>query len=233
MLKIEEISGSIGRTVYDEYGREVGVLVSVSADAEGNVEYIEVKVEDLSLEKVAGDRIKVADGRITVIPEWKYQAIKVIDSLDRSYKRKRAVEEMAAKGDIPGEVLKELERKLTDQIKRLKMKAKEVEAEIKKRIEKIDVQNMHVARAMAILQMTYFSGEVGERQFEQGISHLRKLKDAFTKEKEEAKQVLDKLSKTLELASGTGIQAKEAPKKPEAPRSQGVQEAFTVKVVDG
>ncbi|MCE4619063.1 MAG: CdvA-like protein [Desulfurococcales archaeon] len=232
-MKIEEVAGSIGRVVFDEYGREIGILVSVSADAEGYVEYVEIKVEDLRLEKVEGERVKITDGKLTVVPEWKHAAIKLIDSLDRSYKRKKGVEEMIAKGEIPGEVLKELERKLTEQIKKLKMKAKEVEAEIKKRIEKIDYQNMHIARAMAVLQMTYFSGEVGERQFEQGMTHLKKLKETLTKEKEEAKEILDKLSKTLELASGSKITVKTPAKKHEAPKTTNVPEAFTVKVVDG
>lgn len=232
MLKIEEVSSNIGRVVFDEYGREIGILVSVSADAEGYVEYVEVKVEDLNLEKVEGSRIKIVDGKLTVIPEWKHEAIKVIDSLDRTYKRKKGVEEMLAKGEIPVEVLREIERKLSDQIKKLRIKAKEVEAEIKKRIEKIDYQNMHVARAMAVLQMTYFSGEVGERQFEQGMTHLKKLKDTLLREKEEAKEILDKLSKTLELASGAKIQEKPAAKKEEA-SAPAIPEAFTVKVVEG
>jgi len=231
-LKIEDVAGSIGRVVLDEYGREVGILVSVSADAEGNVEFVEVKYEDLGLEKVEGERVKILDGKLTVIPEWKFEAIKLIDSLDRTYKRKKGVEEMLSKGDIPAEVLRELERKLSEQIKKLKIKAKEVEAAIKKRIEKIDNENLHVARAMAILQMTYFSGEVGERQFETGMSHLRKLKDSLLREKTEAKEILDKLTKTLELASGAKIHKPVEQEKKQEPAAS-IPDAFTVKVVDG
>jgi hypothetical protein len=231
-LKIEDVASSIGRVVLDEYGREIGILVSVSADAEGNVEFFEVKYEDLGLEKIEGDRAKIVDGKLTIVPEWKFNAIKLIDSLDRTYKRKKGVEEMLSKGDIPAEVLREIERKLSEQIKKLKIKAKEVEAEIKKRIEKIDNENLHIARAMAILQMTYFSGEVGERQFETGMTHLRKLKDTLVKEKTEAKEILDKLTKTLELASGAKIHKQvEQEKKPEP--ATAIPDAFTVKVVDG
>ncbi len=231
-LRIEEIAGSIGRVVLDEYGREIGILVSVSADAEGSVEFVEIKFEDLGLEKVEGERIKIIDGKLTVIPEWKHRAIKLIDSLDRTYKRKKGVEEMLSKGDLPSEVLKELERKLSEQIKKLKMKAKEVEEDIKARIEKIDNDNLHVARAMAILQMTYFSGEVGERQFETGMSHLKKLKETLLKEKAEAKEILDKLAKTLELASGAKIPHHKQVKEKKAEPAAVTPDAFTVKVVD-
>jgi len=227
------VASSIGRVVLDEYGREIGILVSVSADAEGNVEYVEIKYEDLGLEKVEGERIKIVDNKLTVTPEWKFNAIKLIDSLDRTYKRKKGVEEMLSKGDIPAEVLKELERKLSEQIKKLKIKAKEVETEIKKRIEKIDNENLHIARAMAILQMTYFSGEVGERQFETGMTHLRKLKETLIKEKSEAKEILDKLSKTLELASGAKLHKPVVHEEKKQEPAPITPDAFTVKVVEG
>ncbi len=232
-LKIEDIARAIGRDVYDEYGRVIGILVSISSDTEGVIEYAEVKIVDRGLEKIEGDRIKLVDGKVTVTPQWKYEAIKLIESLDRAYKRKKGVEDMAARGDLPSEVLEELNRRLTDQIKKLKIKAREVETAIKSRINEIDNESLHVARAMAILQMTYFSGEVGEREFEQGMNHLRKLRDTLASEKKDAKEVLDKLSKTLELASGQKIEAaKKAPAKHEA-KTPGIESGtLAVKIVE-
>lgn len=231
MPRIEELSGGIGREVFDEYGRVVGTLVSVSSDTEGNVEYVEIKVVDVGLVRVPGGRVKVKDGKITVVPEWKYNAVKVINALDRAYKRKKGVEEIASRSDLPGEVLEELRRKLNDEIKKLKLKAKDSEREIKERIAEIDKEMIHVARAMAVLQVTYFSGEVGERQFDQGLKHLRKLRETLEAEKKDAKEILDKLVKILELASGAKVAEKhEAPVK-QAPTAE--PEALAVKVVEG
>ncbi len=231
MPRIEELSGGIGREVFDEYGRVVGTLVSVSSDTEGNVEYVEIKVVDVGLVRVPGGRVKVKDGKITVVPEWKYNAVKVINALERAYKRQKGVEEIASRSDLPGEVLEELRRKLNDEIKKLKLKAKDSEREIKERIAEIDKEMIHVARAMAVLQVTYFSGEVGERQFDQGLKHLRKLRETLEAEKKDAKEILDKLVKILELASGAKVAEKhEAPVK-QAPTAE--PEALAVKVVEG
>ena len=231
MPRIEELSGGIGREVFDEYGRVGGTLVSVSSDTEGNVEYVEIKVVDVGLVRVPGGRVRVKDGKITVVPEWKYNAVKVINALDRAYKRRKGVEEIASRSDLPGEVLEELRRKLNDEIKKLKLKAKDSEREIKERIAEIDKEMIHVARAMAVLQVTYFSGEVGERQFDQGLKHLRKLRETLEAEKKDAKEILDKLVKILELASGAKVAEKHEEPVKQAPTAE--PEALAVKVVEG
>ncbi len=232
-LRIEELAGGIGREVFDEYGRIVGTLVSISSDTEGNVEYIEVKVVDRGLEKVDGARVKVSEGKVIIIPEWKYNATRVINALDRAYKRRKGVEDIASRSDLPAEVLEELRRRLTDEIKKLRLRAKDSEAEIKKRIGEIDAELLHVARAMALLQVTYFSGEIGERQFENGMKHLRKLRETLEAEKKDAKTVLDKLVKVLELASGAKMPEPKPEKKEvhaEPPKAE--PETLAVKVLD-
>jgi len=228
--RIEDLAGGIGREVYDEYGRVVGVLASIASDTEGNVEFVEVKIVDRGLEKVEGPRVKVAEGKVIVVPEWKHNAVKVINALDRAYKRRKGVEDIAARSDLPAEVLEELKRKLSDEIKKLRLKAKDSEKEIKDRIAEIDSEMLHVARAMALLQVTYFSGEVGERQFENGMKHLRKLRDSLEAEKKDAKEILDKLVKVLELASGSKVEERPKASAPQAPKAE--PEALAVKVLD-
>jgi len=233
-IMIDEIGGAVGRSVYDEYGRTIGVLVSINSDTDGTVEYVEIKFEDRGLERIPGERLKVADGKIVVVPEWKYNAIKVINALERAYKRKKGVEEMLANSDIPGEVIDEIKRKLNDQIKKLRIKAKEAQDAVKDRIDTISIEYLHVARAEADLRVTYFSGEIGERQFEAGMKALKKLKDALSKEKADAKEVLDKLSKVLELASGSKVEAKkpEPAKTAEAKPPATQPSTLAVKIVE-
>ena len=232
-IMIDEIGGAVGSHGFDEYGRDIGVQVSISSDTEGLIEYVEVKFEDRGLEKIEGARVRIRDGKIVVIPEWKHNAIKVINALERAYKRKKGVEEMLANSDIPSEVVEEMKRRLDDQIKKLRIKAKEAQEAVKERIENIDLEYLHVARAEANLRVTYFSGEIGERQFETGMKALRKLKEALTKEKADAKEVLDKLSKVLQLASGAKVEVKKpAPVKAEEKPPTTQPSTLTVKIVE-
>ncbi len=202
-LTVDVISRLTGRDVEDEYGRTLGVLVSFYSDVNGEVEAIEVKVADRSIERVEAERVKVKDGRIQIVPKWKHRAVKVIEALDRAYKRKKAIETIEGE-DLPSEVVNAFKFKLAEEIKKLKREAEEAKLVIKRRIDEIGDESLHVARAMTSLKMLYFSGEIGEANYTQSINHLRKLRDALTKEKEDAKRVLDKLEKTLQAAT-TGV----------------------------
>lgn len=200
-LRLEQVAVAVGDEVIDEYGRITGVLVSFISGVEGYVQAIEVKIADRGLERVPGDRVKFKDGRLVIVPEWKYNALKVIEALDRAYRRRKALENIASQGDIPGDVIDGMKRKLTEEIKRLKVEAEKAKSMIKDRISQIEDENLHVASAIANLQMLYFSGEVSEKGYTQGMNNLRKLKRALADEKSDAKKTLDKLEKTLEAAS--------------------------------
>jgi hypothetical protein len=187
VLKIEGLAQLIGSEVEDSYGRSLGTLVSIMSDVNGEVRAVEVKIVDRGLETVAADRIILRDGKLLVIPDWKYEALKVIEALDRAYRRRRALETMSA-SDIPGDVVEDLKRGLSEEIKSLKIKAEEVKRIIKDRIAAIEDESIQVARAIVSIQVLYFSGEVSEKNYTQSINHLRKLREKLIEEKNDAKE---------------------------------------------
>ncbi len=229
-MKIEGIAQLIGSEVEDSYGRSLGTLVSIMSDVNGEVRAVEVKIVDRGLETVAADRIILRDGKLLVIPDWKYEALKVIEALDRAYRRRRALETMSA-SDIPGDVVEDLKRGLSEEIKSLKIKAEEVKRIIKDRIAAIEDESIQVARAIVSIQVLYFSGEVSEKNYTQSINHLRKLREKLIEEKNDAKKTLDKLEKTVEAIT-TPQEPKKQEEKKQAPQAPP-QAPITVKVEEG
>jgi len=199
-LKVEYISNIVGEEIQDEYGRSMGFLVSITGDVDGFVKQVEIKVADRKVERIPVERLRVKDGKLLIVPQWKYEAIKVIESLDRAYRRRKAVESVLSQGDIPGEVIETMKRRLTEEIKRLRVKAEEVKSIIRSRINEIDDEALRLSSAIANLQVLYFSGEVGEKGYTHGMNQLRKLKSILEEEKSDAKKVLDRLEKILEIA---------------------------------
>ncbi len=199
-MRIENLASLIGSEVEDSYGRSLGILVSIMSDVNGEVKSAEVKIVDRGLETIPGDRILLKDGKLVVIPDWKYEALKVIEALDRAYRRRRALETMAA-SDIPADVVEDLKRSLSEEIKNLKIKAEEVKRMIRDRIAAIEDESIQVARAIVNIQVLYFSGEVSEKNYTQSINHLRKLREKLIEEKNDAKKTLEKLEKTVEAVT--------------------------------
>ncbi|MFZ8795785.1 MAG: CdvA-like protein [Acidilobaceae archaeon] len=233
-LRIEALAPLIGSDVEDSYGRSLGTLVSIMSDVNGEVRSVEVKIVDRGLETIPGDRIRLKDGKLVVIPDWKYEALKVIEALDRAYRRRRALETMAA-SDIPADVVEELKKSLSEEIKSLKVRAEEVKRMIKDRIAAIEDESVQVARAIVGIQVLYFSGEVGEKNYTHSINHLRKLREKLIEEKNDAKNTLDKLEKTVEAVT-TPLQEprrqEEKPKKQEERKHEqaATPQPITVKV---
>ncbi|MCE4602916.1 MAG: CdvA-like protein [Desulfurococcales archaeon] len=235
-LKIETLANAVGSSLVDEYGRDIGTLVSLVSDVDGYIQHVEVKIVDRGVERIPGDRIRLRDGKLVIVPEWKYNAMKVIEGLDRAYRRRKALENIASSGDIPAEVVDGMKRKLSEEIKKLKINADNVKKEVKSRIARIDDELLHIASAIANLQMLYFSGEVSERGYTQGMNHLRKLKESLSAEKSDAKSTLDRLEKTLEIASGPYTREAQPvkkgftqqPKVVEAPAAQ--EESLVIKI---
>ncbi len=201
LVKVEDIAKFAGREVEDEYGRVLGWLVSFQSNVDGTVEYIDVKVADKFIERISAERIKVKEGRLIVIPEWKHFSLKVIEALDRAYRRRRALETLANQNDIPADVVDIIKKKVTEEIKKLKLDAQEASKMIKERIRELEDETLKLAGSIANLQILYFSGELDDKGYTQSINHLRRLKDAASQEKADAKKVQDRLEKTLEAAT--------------------------------
>jgi predicted nucleic acid-binding Zn-ribbon protein len=199
-IKVDSISFYAGKEVVDEYGRSLGWLVSIHSDVEGYVNYIDVKIVDRNIERVEAERIKVKDGKLIIIPKWKHFSMRVIESLDRAYRRRRALETIAQNNEIPSEVIESMRKKLLEEIKRLKVKAEEARGLLKARIRELEDEALKVASSIASLQVLYFAGEIDDKGYTQSINHLRRLREAIMEEKSDAKKVLDRLEKTLEAA---------------------------------
>jgi len=220
--RVDEASRFIGSEVVDDFGRSLGVLVAIESGVDGRITNIIVKVADKSLEVIEGERVRVFEGKLTVTPEWKYEILEVIDNLERAYKRKKAIESISSRNELPSVVVDPIKKKLEEEIRSLRIKADEVRKLVSSRISEVETEELKVARAVASVGISYFSGEVSERGYTQSMNHLKKLQEALGEEKRAAKELLEKLEKVLQLASEsesqkqvTPVQVQQAPAAPQ------------------
>jgi len=220
--RVDEASRFIGSEVVDDFGRSLGVLVAIESGVDGRITNIIVKVADKSLEVIEGERVRVFEGKLTVTPEWKYEILEVIDNLERAYKRKKAIEGISSRNELPSVVVDPIKKRLEEEIRSLRVKADEVRKLVSSRISEVETEELKVARAVASVGISYFSGEVSERGYTQSMNHLKKLQEALGEEKRAAKELLEKLEKVLQLASEgesqkqvTPVQVQQAPAAPQ------------------
>jgi hypothetical protein len=232
ILKIDEVSRYTGDEIHDEYGRVLGTVISIQSSVDGRVESLTIKVADRYLETIEGERLKVQEGKIIVTPNWKFEASRIIENLDRAYKRRKALDTVSGQNELPSSVVEPMKRRLEEDIKALRIKADEVKKIINGRVGEIEDEELKVAKAIASIEISYFSGEVGEKGYTQSMNHLRKLKESISEEKRNAKEYLEKLDKTIQLAFNENkevVKAKEEENKlPQIPQSN--QGSLVVKI---
>jgi len=228
--RVDEASRFIGSEVVDDFGRSLGVLVAIESGVDGRITNIIVKVADKSLEVIEGERVRVFEGKLTVTPEWKYEILEVIDNLERAYKRKKAIEGISSRNELPSVVVDPIKKRLDEEIRSLRVKADEVRKLVSSRISEVEGEELKVARAVASVGISYFSGEVSERGYTQSMNHLKKLQEALGEEKRAAKELLEKLEKVLQLASEGESQKQVTPVQVQQAPATSQPQAVVVKV---
>ncbi|ESQ22842.1 MAG: CdvA-like protein [Acidilobus sp.] len=228
--RVDEASRFIGSEVVDDFGRSLGVLVAIESGVDGRITNIIVKVADKSLEVIEGERVRVFEGKLTVTPEWKYEILEVIDNLERAYKRKKAIEGISSRNELPSVVVDPIKKRLEEEIRSLRVKADEVRKLVSSRISEVETEELKVARAVASVGISYFSGEVSERGYTQSMNHLKKLQEALGEEKRAAKELLEKLEKVLQLASEGESQKQVTPVQVQQAPATSQPQAVVVKV---
>ncbi len=203
MVQVEDVEKFLGSEVRDPYGRVVGVFVSFYSEVDGNVTGIELVRGDGAPIYVAGDRLEVTPDTLIVIPEWRIEAVRVEKQLDRARKRARAIEDLYSSKEINVQTYEEMKKNIEVTINKLKEKAKNVKNFLRKRLNTIEDEILHIDKAINYLKLGYTSGEVVESRFKTAIDSLRSSKNRYVEEKKDIEkhiELLEKLENDVGLA---------------------------------
>lgn len=202
-VTIDQVEKFMGQNVKDEYGRVVGKVLTAFSDVSGEIDSIEVAVNDFTLERISAERIKLTPDGLIIVADWKVKAIKTENKLDRVRKRIRAVEELYRKGSIPGHAYEEIKRKLEAQFKAVKDEVKKVKDLLRKRANDLEDQIIRLEKDISNLLVLYMSNEVSESSYKAAIDYLREAKARCVDEKKDVEKHVDLITKLESEASDT------------------------------
>lgn len=231
MVTVDEIEKSLGSKVKDPYGRVLGFLVSIYSDIDGTVSGVEILREDGFLSSVPSERVSITTEGIVIIPEWRIEAFKVEQQLDRARKRLRALEDLFLSKEIGSQAYEEMKKSLEATLARLKERSKQVRGMLRKRLGELEDEILHIDKAINHLKLGYTSGEIGEQRYKDSVEMLRSSKNRALDEKRDLEKHIELLEK---LETEASIPQKIAPEiqqpKIEAPQ-QAQQKPIEVRIV--
>jgi uncharacterized membrane protein len=205
LVSIEEVEKHLGSKVRDPYGRVLGILSSIYSEIDSSVTGIEVLREDGLLLNIPSERINVTSDGIVIIPEWKIEAIKVEQQLDRARKRSRALEDLYSSKEIGSQAYEEIKKSLEATLNRLKERSKQARNLLRKRLGEIEDEILHLDKAINHLKLSYTAGEIGEQRFKASIENLRSVRNKYLDEKKDVETHIEILEK---LETETALQPK-------------------------
>jgi len=238
IITLDQLDKFVGQMIKDEYGRILGKLVMVYSNVSGEVESIELSINDAMYEGVPASRIKLTPDGLVVVPEWKVKALDIENKLDRVKKRLRATEDLYRKGTVPVHAYEELKRKLEVEFRNLKEEVKKVKELLRKRAGELEDLIIRLEKDLTNLQVLYMSNEFSEASYKIAADFLRNNRTKSLDEKRDVEKHLELISK-LETEAGEIRQAAEAPQQtlttPSTPATQSMPKAespIQVQVVD-
>lgn len=203
IVTIDQVEKFIGQYVKEEYGRVVGKVLTAFTDITGEVDSIEVALNDSVLEKIPAERIKLTPDGLIIMPEWKVRALNTENKLDRVRKRLRAVEELYRKGSIPVHAYEDMKRRLEEGFTKVKEEVKEVKETLKKRANDLEYQITRLERDVSNLMMLYMSNEVSEVPYKAAVDYLKESKARCIEEKKDIEKHINLIAKLESEASNT------------------------------
>lgn len=234
VITLDQVDKYVGQLIKDEYGRVVGRLVATFGNVSGDVETLEIAINDATYENVSVSRIKLTPDGPVVMSEWKVLAIEVENKLDRVKRRLRATEELFRKASIPAHAYEELKKKLDSEFRMLKEEVGKIKEVLRKRASELEDLIIRLEKDLTNMQILYMGNEISDQAYKAASELLRNNKAKALDEKRDVEKHLELITK-LEGEAGEMKPVAEvtpSPAKP-SPREQGkVEQPIQVQVID-
>ncbi|WFO76131.1 CdvA-like protein [Desulfurococcaceae archaeon MEX13E-LK6-19] len=192
-ISINFVEKYLGKHVKDPYGRILGTLISFFSDADGNVDAVEVCLGEKNYLQVPIEQVRFVQDSIILIPDWQFEAEKIVKRLEILRKRLYALEDLYAKKEIPRHSYELFKKKLEDEFVKAKEDAKKVKEMLRKKVAELEDTIVELDKAFTSVKMSYIAGEISDKTYKAVADQIRKYLEYAIHEKEDVKRFIDKM----------------------------------------
>ncbi|MEL9969632.1 MAG: cell division protein CdvA [Metallosphaera sp.] len=192
VVSFENLMKFIGQKVKDVYGREVGYLVHVYTEVDGEVTDIEVAFGN-TFSTIDPFRVSLVNDSLVLLPDWKAESMRSIMQMEKIRKRQRALEELYAKQEIPKSSYDDMKRKLDSEMVKIREDYAKIKSKLKNRLNEVEDQIVHIEKAMIAVKMSYIAAELTESAYKGSMEVLRQAKESYVMEKDDIRKIMEKL----------------------------------------
>jgi len=155
----------VGKSVKDEYGRQVGKIASFAVSPNGRVDGVFVEHGDGEFLRYPNDQFKVDGEEITIQPSIKMKVKSLCDEIPLIWRKDQALMDLSDKKKIPSELFNELHKNFEGALNQLKTDAQATLDTIDKQIARCNSQLRELNSALINLEIEREIGRIDESAY--------------------------------------------------------------------
>jgi len=162
----------IGKPVRDEYGRQIGRIVSFATNPNGRINRVFMQHEDGGFLRYSGDQFRILDDNIVFLSLIKLRAKTLSNKIPLIWRKNQALRELLEKKKISTEMFNDLHNNFEGVSNQLKKAAEDTLKDIEKQIAKCTQQVKDLNSALMHLEIEREIGKINDESYKMAIEMI-------------------------------------------------------------
>jgi len=162
----------IGKPVRDEYGRQIGRIVSFATNPNGRINRVFMQHEDGGFLRYSGDQFRILGDNIVFLSLIKLRAKTLSNKIPLIWRKNQALRELLEKKKISTEMFNDLHNNFEGASNQLKKAAEDTLKDIEKQIAKCTQQVKDLNSALMHLEIEREIGKINGESYKMAIEMI-------------------------------------------------------------
>jgi len=187
----------IGKSVKDEYGRQIGQIASFIVNPSGRVDSIFVKHGDGEFSRYPSEHFKLLDDNMILLLPVKLKVKSLCDEIPLIWRKDQALSEIMEAKKFPTEMVESFHKSFEGALNQLKSEAKSTLDEIDREINRCDKQIKDLNSALVNLEIERGIGRLDEKSYQTSMIMIQEGLKQVSSEKIDFQAMRNTLSNML------------------------------------
>jgi hypothetical protein len=187
----------IGKPVRDEYGRQIGRIVSFATNQNGRINRIFMQHENGGFFRYPGDQFKILGDDIVFLSMLKLRVKALSNKIPLVWRKNQALRELLEKKKISTEMFNDLHNNFENALNQLKKEADDALKDIEKQIAKCTRQVNELNSALMHLEIEREIGKINDESYKTAMEIIETCLKQVNAESSDLEAMKSQLSNLL------------------------------------
>jgi hypothetical protein len=214
----------VGKTVSDEYGRQIGRIASFMVTPDGRINTVFVEHGDGEFLRYPNTQFRVNGSNIIILPSVKLKVKTLCDEIPLIWRKDQALKELSEKKRVSTEMFNDIHKSFEGALNQLKADAQATIDDIDKQMEKCAQQVNDLHSALVNLEIEREISRIDDESYQTAMGMIQRGLKHVNAEKTDLDAMRNKLSNIVLGDTSIASVEKETEKEAPAPQASTLPE---------